>query len=236
MWDRSDATAAAFFFVFGLIAQLLGFTRGQGRIGTIAFLPYLAVSALAPNGAALAAIAASLLVGEFLNRREFLKALFNVSQHLLATALAILAYLALGGVSLLVDSRLSLNLIVAFAGLVVTYMVVNRAVVAGVLSIVNQTGFRRELYTVSRGMLVNDILALPLVLIFALMYTKLGYIWSGMLALPMIGTRQLYKSVFELERFNEELLQLMVANIEARDPVHLRPLAASGTVQPRDRS
>jgi putative nucleotidyltransferase with HDIG domain len=71
---------------------------------------------------------------------------------------------------------------------------------------------------VSRGTLVNDVLALPLVLIFALMYTKLGYLWSGMLALPMIGTRQLYKSVFELEQINEELLQLMVAAIEARDP------------------
>ena len=51
MWDRRDATAAAFFFVFGLIAQLLGYTRGQGRLGTIAFLPFLAISALSPNGA-----------------------------------------------------------------------------------------------------------------------------------------------------------------------------------------
>ena len=215
MWDRTDATAAAFFFLFGLIAQLLEFSRGKGRVATIAFLPYLAVSALAPNGAALAAIVLSLVVGEFLNKREFLKGLFNVTQHLLATALAILAYLALGGTSLLVDARPSL---VAFAALYVTYMVVNRAVVAGVLSIATRTTFRRELYTVSRGTLLNDILALPLVLIFALMYTKLGFIWSGILALPMIGARQLNKTVFQLELVNEELLQLMVAAIEARDP------------------
>ena len=214
MWDRRDATAAAFFFVFGLIAQLLGYTRGQGRVGTIAFLPYLAISALSPNGAALGSVVLSLCVGEVLNRRDFLKATFNVSQHLLATALAILVYLAVGGTAL-IDGSPSLT---AFAGLLVTYMLVNRAVVAGVLSIVNRTAFRRELYVVSRGTLVNDVLALPLVLIFALMYAKLGYVWSGLLALPMIGVRQLYKSVFELERINEELLQLMVAAIEARDP------------------
>jgi putative nucleotidyltransferase with HDIG domain len=38
------------------------------------------------------------------------------------------------------------------------------------------------------------------------------------MALPMLGVRQLYKAVFDLERINEELLQLMVAAIEARDP------------------
>ena len=54
--------------------------------------------------------------------------------------------------------------------------------------------------------------------IFAIMYVKLGYVWSALLALPMIGVRQLYKTVFDLERINEELLQLMVAAIEARDP------------------
>ncbi|MHB1312547.1 MAG: HD-GYP domain-containing protein [Gemmatimonadaceae bacterium] len=214
MWDRRDAIAAAFFFVFGLIAQLLGYTRGQGRTGTIAFLPYLAISALSPNGAALGSIVLSLCVGEFLNRRDLVKALFNVSQHLLASALALLAYLALGGTSLLDDKPSG----IAFFGLFITYMVVNRAVVAGVLSIVNRTAFRRELYVVSRGTLVNDVLALPLVLIFALMYAKLGYMWAGILALPMVGVRQLYKTVFELERINEELLQLMVAAIEARDP------------------
>jgi putative nucleotidyltransferase with HDIG domain len=38
------------------------------------------------------------------------------------------------------------------------------------------------------------------------------------MAFPMLGVRQLYKAVFDLERINEELLQLMVAAIEARDP------------------
>lgn len=214
MWDRKDAIAAAFFFAFGLLAQFLGYRRGAGRIGTIAFLPYLSIAALSPNGAALLCVVGSVALAEVISRREPIKVLFNVSQHLLAVALAILAYLGVGGESLL-DSPLN---IVAFIAMFATYMTTNRAVVSGVLSIVNRTSFQRELYVASKSTLINDILALPLVLIFAVMYATLGYKWSALLALPMVGVRQLYKTVFDLERINEELLQLMVAAIEARDP------------------
>ncbi len=215
MWDRHDAEAAAFFFFFGVLAQLLGYKRGHGRVGTIAFLPYLSVTALSPNGAALASVVGSLCVGELLNRREPIKALFNISMHLLAIALAMTAYLVFGGASLL---ETPWPQIPAFVAMFLTYMLVNRAVVGGILSIVNRTAIRRELYVATRGTVINDILALPLVLVFALMYARLGSGWSALLALPMIGVRQLYKAVFELEQINEELLQLMVAAIEARDP------------------
>jgi len=214
VWDHADAGAAAFFFAFGVLALVLGYKRGTGRIGTIAFLPYLSIAALAPNGAALACVFASITISELVARREPIKFLFNVSQHLLAVALAILVYTALGGASLL-HSKVN---VVAFVSMFATYMITNRAVVSGVLSIVNRTSFQRELYVVSRSTLVNDVLAFPLVLIFAVLYARLGAMWSAMLALPMVGVRQLYKSVFDLELVNEELLQLMVTTIEARDP------------------
>ena len=214
VWDHRDAIAALFFFAFGLLAQVLGYHRGTGRIGTIAFLPYLSIAALAPNGAALASVVGSVTISELLSRREPIKVLFNVAQHLLAVALAILVYTAVGGGSLL-QSQVNL---IAFIAMYATYMTTNRAVVSGVLSIANRTSFRRELYVASRSTILNDILAFPLVLIFAVMYTKLGATWSALLALPMVGVRQLYKTVFDLERINEELLQLMVAAIEARDP------------------
>ena len=214
VWDHRDAVAATFFFAFGLLAQFLGYRRGAGRLGTIAFLPYLSIAALAPNGAALACVVSSVALNELISRREPLKLLFNVAQHLLAVALAIVMYRAFGGKPLL-DTRLN---IIAFIAMFATYMTTNRAVVSGILSIVNRTAFQRELYVASRSTIINDILALPLVLIFAVMYARLGYMWSALLALPMIGVRQLYKTVFDLERINEELLQLMVAAIEARDP------------------
>lgn len=214
MWTRADAMASGFFALFGVLAQVLGYRRGSGRLGTIAFLPYLAVTALAPNAAAIAAVVISVLAGELLNRREPIKALFNVSQHALAIALSSMVYRFAGGASLMTSPP---NLL-AFVGMFVTYMAVNRAIVSGILSIVNRTAFRREFYVASRNTLLNDVLALPLVLIFAVVYAKLGYVWSAMLALPMIGMRQLYKTVFDLELINEELLQLMVTFIEAQHP------------------
>jgi hypothetical protein len=214
VWNQADAAAATFFFAFGVLAQVLGYRRGVGRIGTIAFLPYLSIAALAPNGAALACVVGSITITELIARREPIKFLFNVAQHLLAVALAILVYTAIGGESLL-NSRVN---VAAFVAMFATYMTTNRAVVSGVLSIVNRTSFRSELYAASRSTLVNDFLAFPLVLIFAVLYARLGYMWSALLALPMVGVRQLYKTVFDLEQINEELLQLMVTTIEARDP------------------
>jgi HD-GYP domain-containing protein (c-di-GMP phosphodiesterase class II) len=214
VWDQVDAAAAAFFFAFGVLAHALGYRRGAGRAGTIAFLPYLSLAALVPNGATLACVFGSITITELLARREPIKFLFNVAQHVLAVALAIVVYTELGGTSLL-HSKVN---VIAFVAMYATYMATNRAVVSGVLSIVNRTSYRRELYAVSRSTLVNDFLAFPLVLIFAVLYARLGYLWSALLALPMVGVRQLYKTVFDLEQINEELLQLMVTTIEARDP------------------
>ena len=53
---------------------------------------------------------------------------------------------------------------------------------------------------------------------FAFIYSRFGPELSAALALPMLGMRQLYKTNVALQKINEELLQLMVAAIEARDP------------------
>lgn len=63
-----------------------------------------------------------------------------------------------------------------------------------------------------------DILALPLIYFFAHAYVSLGPEWSAAIAVPMLGLRQIYKSNVALAKINEELLQLIVAAIEARDP------------------
>jgi putative nucleotidyltransferase with HDIG domain len=213
-WTWEDVIAAAFFASFGILAQVLGYQRSKGRSGTIAFLPFLSIAAVSPNSAAIASVFAAMLFGELIAQREFLKAQFNISQQVLAVATAQLVYVALGGKSLLAGP---INF-PAFIALFATYMVMNKAVVAYVLALANKTAFRHEVVRGTKGTLVNDLLALPLVVVFALAYSRFGPLWTGILALPMLGVRQLFKSVFELERINEELLQLMVAAIEARDP------------------
>ncbi len=213
-WTLGDVKSAAFFASFGILAQVLSYQQSKGRAGTIAFLPFLSIAAVSPNTAAIASVFVAMLFGELIARREFLKAQFNISQHILAVASAQLAYIALGGKSLLAGPVQ----FPAFFALFATYMVMNKAAMGYVLVLVNKTAYRRELVRGFQGTLVNDLLALPLVVVFALAYARFGPIWTGILALPMLGVRQLYKSVFDLERINEELLQLMVAAIEARDP------------------
>lgn len=213
-WSRQDLTAAVFFAGFGVLAEALQYQRSSGRSGTIGFLPFLAIAAIAPNGASVASVFAAMLLGELLSRRELLKAQFNIAQQVLAVALGVLAYLQLGGRSL-VGARVGL---LPIAALFAVYMLTNKAVVTYVLALANRTSYARELARGFKGSLVNDVLALPLVLVIALAYARFGPIWTGIMALPMLGVRQLYKAVFDLERINEELLQLMVAAIEARDP------------------
>ncbi|MBM4193880.1 MAG: HD-GYP domain-containing protein [Gemmatimonadetes bacterium] len=67
-------------------------------------------------------------------------------------------------------------------------------------------------------MIAYDLVGIPIVLGFALAYQTVGWAWSGALLLPLLGLQHLYKSTRELENESEELLQLLVATVEARDP------------------
>ncbi|MBA4072892.1 MAG: hypothetical protein C0497_13790 [Gemmatimonas sp.] len=214
-WGAKELTAAAFFTGFGILAEVLQYQRAKGSPGTIGFLPFLSIALISPNGAAVASVFFAMLIGEIIMRRELLKAQFNISQQVLAVTVGIIAYKGLGGQALLLDGS---ALFLPSAALFVVYMVTNKAVVALVLALANRTSFASELARGFKGALLNDVLALPLVLVIALAYERFGPVWTGILAFPMLGVRQLYKTVFELERINEELLQLMVAAIEARDP------------------
>ena len=212
--DRRDWIAAVFFCGFGLLAHSLSYQRG-GRSGTIGFLPFLSIAALSPSVAALASVFIAVAIGEFVVvRREPLKASFNIAQHLLALSLSLLAFRFVGGASFY-EGTPGIGSFILLCGV---FFTTNRAVVSVVLALANNTSIRLELLRAAKSLAINDLLALPLVMVFAFAYTRLGPVWSGILALPLLGVRQLYKSVFDLERINEELLQLMVAAIEARDP------------------
>jgi putative nucleotidyltransferase with HDIG domain len=69
----------------------------------------------------------------------------------------------------------------------------------------------------SQGAIRYDLMALPIVYGFAFLYREYTW-WALGVALPLLGLRQLYKTNRQLETINEELLQLTVAAIEARDP------------------
>ena len=47
---------------------------------------------------------------------------------------------------------------------------------------------------------------------------RFGVPGAAIFMIPLLGARQLYKTNWQLEKTNQELLELMVAAIEARDP------------------
>lgn len=206
--------AAVFFTAFGSLASGLSYRTAIGTSGNVGFLPFMSISLLAPNAAALLAVAVSMVVGEVVVRRPLVKLVFNTSQQVFAVGCAIVVFHALGGSSAIDTSIPALP----FVALVAVYFTLNKLAVSTVISVTTGVSTWGHWIKSIRTSVVYDALSMPLIVVFAVAYARLGPAWTGLLVLPTLGIRQLYRTVFVLEKVNEELLQLMVASIEARDP------------------
>lgn len=212
--SASEWRAAAFFTVFGVLAAALTYNTSKSTAGTISFLPFLSVALVSPNLAALLTVLASTLLAEIVHRRPPLKLVFNTAQHTFSVAVGIALYLAVGGESVLTGAPQ----ILPFVLLVASYFIVNKLAVSTVVAASSGSGTLQLWIKSIGGSALYDALSMPLIIFFAIAYSRLGPGWTAILALPMLGIRQLYRTVYALEKVNEELLQLMVASIEARDP------------------
>ena len=214
--DWQDARSAGFFALIGILAQATAYALPRNASGSIAFIPFLSALAVAPSLPLIGGVALALICGEILQRPEPLKAAFNVFQYVLAIALAIVVYRLTGGLAM--DANRPALVILPLTAAFAVFIISNTVAVAGVVAI-NQ---KRRVFQVWRqnthGTLMYDFMALPAVFFFAYVYVRYGAPWAGTLAIPLVGLRQLYKTNWQLEAINEELLQLMVAAIEARDP------------------
>lgn len=211
-----DFVRAAFCFAaLGVFANALTYRLARGATGGIAFIPFLAASILAPSWITLVAVAVSVSAVEVFLRRAPVKAIFNVAQYTFATAAATLLYLALGGKSALGGSDFVAP---AYVALFLVFLAVNTGAVSAAVAIADN----RNVFDVWRqntlNSLVYDLLSLPIAALFATAYVKAGPAGAIALSVPLLGVRQLYKTNWQLEQVNQELLQLMVAAIEARDP------------------
>jgi putative nucleotidyltransferase with HDIG domain len=209
--------------VLALTAELLGFLLPRGAAASISFVPYITTILLAPDSSALLAIGGAGLLAQLSKQRNALKFLFNCSQQVLSYAAALLAYRALGGVSLfeLRDSTVAEATLAIGMPMTVAYFVafaLNGWLVSHVVAISRnantwQVWRENNISTVSL-----DILALPMVFAFAWIYARFGPMIASVLWLPILGLRQLNTTNIELQQTNRELLELMVKSIEARDP------------------
>lgn len=207
----------------GILAQMLMFSLPSGGGGTIAFIPFLALVLVAPHWTSAVAVGLAYVIAEAVSRRPLIKAVFNVAQMSLAVALGTLCYLLAGGESILGmpieeltrDVRL---FVVPFLILTVVFFALNTLSVSGAIAVSEGKSVLRVWRRNTLHAVVYDVLAAPVVLLLAWAFARTGPFGAICLAIPLFGVRQLYSTTAKLEQVNQELLQLMVKAIEARDP------------------
>jgi putative nucleotidyltransferase with HDIG domain len=227
---REFAQAALTFGMISALAQILRYRTGSGVSGSLSFIPVLASAAIAPHWISVVSVALASLVAQLLARKTTIRTVFNTAQSALSLAVAIVAYEAIGGRPLSnIRESGSLSLFALF----LVFFLVNSVCVSGALGIVNAKNSWQIWRENTLGSLPYDFLSLPVILFFVWIYTQYDVVGAFVLAVPLLGLRQLYSVNWQLEQTNRELLELMVAAIEARDPYtsgHSRRVAEKARV------
>lgn len=214
--EWGDWQAGATFGCLVSLAYLLAYKKtGRSESGSIAFLPLLAAVIVSPTWATVVTTAVAMAIAEVVRRRAFIKAVFNVSQAALAVGISISLYIVLGGDRLTVDGSFS---VVAFIAVLFVFVLTNILALNGVIAASESKNFFDLLRQRGPKTLIYDLYALPFVYVFAWVYVHYGIVGAVALVLPILGVRELYKNNWQLQTANQELLELMVAAIEARDP------------------
>jgi HD-GYP domain-containing protein (c-di-GMP phosphodiesterase class II) len=202
------------FFAFGLMASSMSYRSSSNTSGSIAFLPLLTALVLVPHWIGVLAATGSLLVAELIGRRAPIKVVFNTAACLLASSVVVISYRFLGGVSLLTLSEFAI--VPYFA--IFLFFATNSLTISGIVGLQEDKNPLALWVKRLRFTLVYDLLSIPFVFVFAYMYVHFGVTGAAIFMIPLLGARELYKKNWLLEKTNQELLELMVAAIEARDP------------------
>lgn len=221
---EKGAIAVLLLSVLAILAEALSFLlpRAAAR-GSIAIVPYLAMAVLVPNWLAIVAVTAVKAVSAVMDRKPVLKATFNAAQLALSLSAAILIFRTLGGHSLFEIQPATLSNVTRVAGgpaliaFAVSYFL-NTTLVCTVIALESGGsvwGVWREMKLATFGL---DLLISPPIFVFAWVYAAYGPIAAATLWVPFLGIRQSHRTNLELEQTNQELLELMVKSLEARDP------------------
>ncbi|HEY9228292.1 MAG TPA: HD domain-containing phosphohydrolase [Gemmatimonadaceae bacterium] len=208
-----------------LTGELLAFFLPRSATGSIAFIAYFAAAIVVPAWPSVVGVVLVKALAEICTRKSFIKGFLNVSSHALTELTAIGIYTVLGGVALRTvggfESLSTVTRLVAAPALVafVVASLQNNLVVTAAIAISSRRSIAdvlRENH--NRTKVGMDFLVFPMVFVFAWIYARYGAAAAATLWVPIIGLRQVHRTNIELEQTNEELLELMVKSIEARDP------------------
>jgi HD-GYP domain-containing protein (c-di-GMP phosphodiesterase class II) len=221
---------AVVFGAIGLLARLLRHRIGRASSGSLAFIPMLASATMAPHWVTVACVAAVVALDQLVARNDWKKLVFNVGQYSFSISIAILVYRASGGVPL---SRIGDASAAAFIASFAVFLLINSVCVSWAIAIVTEEDFFELWKKSTLGDLPYDFLALPVILFFVWIYSNFGPVGALFLTVPLLGMRQLSLLNSKLEQTNRELLDVMIAAIEARDPYtsgHSRRVAANARI------
>jgi hypothetical protein len=220
---------------FVLIAFVLETLNTQLRVearGSTSFIMHIAAGLLFGSFWSGLVAASSTILGELARGAKPIKIVFNVSQRMVAVISATLVYTLLGGQ--LPPSYLSASATLSsdalqrdlglFVVLAATYFIVNSVLVSSVVATSNDRSFREVWSLNTRGVLGYDLGASLISLLVAYLYSFVQR-WVGFgpiglvgVIMPIVAVRHVYGLYHQLQDSGQELLQLMVKAIEARDP------------------
>jgi HD-GYP domain-containing protein (c-di-GMP phosphodiesterase class II) len=221
---QSMVTDALILCALAIAAELLRFLLPASATGSIGFIPYFAAAIVVPAWPSVVCVVLIKSVVELWQRRTPIKALMNISAHAMMELIAVSVYLALGGVGLgsIGDPR-NLTHVTRLAGLpaLIAFAlahIANNLLVTGAIAISSGKSLKGVLQDNHRATIGVDFLVAPLVFVFAWVYAAFGAIAAATCWVPILGLRQIQQTNLDLEQTNEELLELMVKSLEARDP------------------
>ena len=214
-FDSQQLLGAAGLTVLGAYTAAAKYKVSRGSHGEVSFIPFLTAIVIAPGWPTLGMLAVAVGLNELPKSKDAVKKVFNVSQILLAGAVAVLIYRSLGGVSLLEESTFRFfPHVLAVAG----FLASNAAAVSGVLSLVERKNFFRVFVQTNSSSFAYDIFSVPGVFFFARAYTDWSWWGVGLTLFLLYGVRLTYQARVQLENTNRELLELFVHTVEFRDP------------------
>jgi putative nucleotidyltransferase with HDIG domain len=210
-----------------IIAEFLSFLMPKSAVGSFGFIPFFAAAIIVPGWPSVLSVVLIKTVAELFTRRQLIKKTLNVSAYAVMELTAVLVYVGLGGISLRAIPEQHLRdlayvtRVTAGPALAAFFCasITNNLIVTAAIALSSGRSVAEVLRGNHNSANVGlDFLAVPLIFVFAWVYAAFGAIAAATLWVPILGLRQVHRTNLELEQTNEELLELMVKSIEARDP------------------
>lgn len=235
LWHAHPEHPTAPLLVFLAFAVIL--ERGPSQLryggqGSAVFVLFASVAVLFGGVCAALVAAGTAVIAGASAKKDLLRIVFNAAQHALSIALGWVVYRELGGstpAAYTVPGHTMFEFSVLrdlglFFLLTSTYLSLNSVFVSVVLSLSSGASFAEVWRGNNRGIIAYDLgsssIALLVTVTYAFFDRSLSFGPAGLLlvGVPLLLSRHTYVLYRQLQDNGQELLQLMVKAIEARDP------------------